>query len=87
MTTPTPIGRTRSGESWEVVEHSRKVVGRALDGLVDGAVICPCPNAPDSLKHYDTVCGAAASLYPAQVLAALLAEAVTRLAAIKAAGR
>lgn len=83
----TPVGRTHSGESWEVVEHSRKHVGQALDGLVDGAVICPCPNAPDSLKHYDTVCTAATALYPPMVLAALLAEAVTRLAGIKAAGR
>lgn len=81
----TPVGRTHSGESWEVVAHSRKFVGQALDGLIDGAVICPCPNAPDSLKHYDTVCFAASGLYPAPVLAALLAEAVTRLAGIKAA--
>lgn len=81
----TPVGRTQSGESWEVVEHSRRFVGQALDGLVEGAVICPCPNPPNSLKHYDTVITVATSLYPASVLAALLAEAVTRLAGIKAA--
>lgn len=83
----TPVGRTHSGESWEVVEHARKLVGQQLDGLINGAMICPCPNAPDSVKHYDTVQVVAGSLYPAPLLAALLAEAVTRLAGIKAAGQ
>lgn len=82
-----PVGRTHSGESWEVVEHARKAVGQQLDALIKGATICPCPNAPDSVKHYDTVQVVAGSLYPAPVLAALLAEAVTRLAGIKAAGQ
>ncbi|WP_156370698.1 hypothetical protein [Nocardia arizonensis] len=75
-----PTGPTMTGESWEVVEHSRKAVAGVLDNLIAGTAACRCGNGANSLKHYDVVSMVARQQYCPEVLAGLLAEAVTRLA-------
>ncbi|WP_063045441.1 hypothetical protein [Nocardia rhamnosiphila] len=80
----TPIGPTITGESWEVVAHSRNTVAGLLDRLIEGTAACGCPYGADSLKHYDVLSSVTRQQYCADVLAGLLAEAVTRLAGHKA---
>jgi hypothetical protein len=83
----TPIGSTTTGESWEVVEHSRNAAARELDNLIAATLACDCDNGANSLKHYDVISLVVRERYPAYVLPGLVAAAVTRLAGIKAGER
>ncbi|MGW6699606.1 hypothetical protein [Nocardia sp. NPDC055049] len=86
---PLPNTPTKSGESWEVVETTRAKATRHIDDLIDSVVACDCGHAPDGLKHYDAVHAIANAryMYAPGVFPSMLAEAVTRLAAIKAGAR
>lgn len=72
------------GESWEDVAGSHDSAARELDKLIESTAICDCGYATDSLKHYDAVVHVASRRWPAEVLAALVGVAVTRLAGMKA---
>ncbi|MGW6121461.1 hypothetical protein ACWFRF_20635 [Nocardia sp. NPDC055165] len=72
------------GESWEAVAGSHDSAARELDKLIESTTTCDCGHAANSLKHYDAVIHVAIQRWPAELLGALLAVAVTRLAGMKA---
>lgn len=86
---PLPTIPSSTGESWEIVETTRSQAERHIDSLVEAIATCDCGLAPDGLEHYDS---ATASIFDSYSFAptvypSLLAEALTRLAAARKAGK
>ena len=75
-----------SGESWEVIAHSRTHVAARLDEIIENTAACDCGEPPDSVVHYDALSYVANREHPI-VTAGLLAEAIARLAADRKAAR
>lgn len=86
---PLPTFPSCTGESWEIVEMSRTKTAQHIDFLVDAIATCGCQNAPDSLEHFDSAVDSVINSYGQfpQLYPAMLAEALTRLAAARKAGK
>ncbi|WP_280185159.1 hypothetical protein [Nocardia gipuzkoensis] len=81
-----PTIPTSSGVSWEVIETHRRIAAGHIDNLVESIEVCDRGADPDSLTHFDATLSILAARYE-QGAVPLLAEALTRLAAVRKAAR
>jgi len=83
-----PTQPSLTGESWEVVETGRARAAEVVDRLIESVLACDCEHDTDGLVHYDilTVLNTERWGEHLDVLSALLAVAVARLAVAQKAG-
>lgn len=84
--TALPTMPSSTGQSWEVVETIRAHAALHVDQLIESIAVCDCGNAADGLWHYDGTHVIITSLLDAEILPAMLAEALVRLGAARKAG-